>query len=617
MNHNIRQVGRRIVIILFVNIILNYSFITFSFAQSTLVVGGVDLLLPLTYTQYLDGHPVIFFSKQQEGKSLEKLLPKSQAFVFSNSNPLDLVLQILEPDYEVKVSDGLKPVGCEAEEDGVYEVWKQQTTGSKLQATEVRIDGRSLIPALSAGKIDPGSPNLGKAVQWKRIGSIELKKGRHQVVVEDTPQELVIVLGKKIIEIEERIRNYLKKAETLPTYFFSKELNSTIDSWEEKSLKGSFYIPSSGQYSLRVKVSPQYVKAPDYAFNERISLKKKLKRGKKYLAFSRSFENLDLKKYPYINLIHQNNDPKNLLVNVILYFNCDGDGKTDAKAIQEVSTENHSFNALELAKSEFPNKKHYYLTKLIVKIFKNPETGNEDISEKSPSIFLQHLQIYNEKVIPYEENHLIFPTLRIDQKNLSLTKSGFWYIAQPIYLKEGYHNLESLFPGLRKLDFIAIGGRKWSRIEGTESKDGPEIIFQKINPTKYRVKVKNATEPFWLVFSESFHKQWRLYRPQTFEEIGEEYLRLGVKEARHLQKFTPSDIRYLFRQADIKEHYLVNGYANAWYVEPNKLGLGEDFTLIIYFWTQSLFYLGLGISGLTLLGCLIYLTYSGLKSKKV
>ena len=88
-----------------------------------------------------------------------------------------------------------------------------------------------------------------------------------------------------------------------------------------------------------------------------------------------------------------------------------------------------------------------------------------------------------------------------------------------------------------------------------------------------------------------------------------DYPKLKVKEAKHLVKFTPQDVRYLFKKPLDAEHHLVNGYANGWYVEPGKLGLGEDFTLVMYFWPQTLFYLGLGISGATLLGCIGYLLW--------
>ncbi|MDD5552201.1 MAG: hypothetical protein PHI88_03540, partial [Candidatus Pacebacteria bacterium] len=39
----------------------------------------------------------------------------------------------------------------------------------------------------------------------------------------------------------------------------------------------------------------------------------------------------------------------------------------------------------------------------------------------------------------------------------------------------------------------------------------PKITFVKINPTKYRIKVEGAKEPYTLVFSESFHEGWKIY----------------------------------------------------------------------------------------------------------
>ena len=46
----------------------------------------------------------------------------------------------------------------------------------------------------------------------------------------------------------------------------------------------------------------------------------------------------------------------------------------------------------------------------------------------------------------------------------------------------------------------------------------PKITFVKINPTKYRIKVEGAKEPYTLVFSESFHEGWRLYADNADKE---------------------------------------------------------------------------------------------------
>ena len=92
----------------------------------------------------------------------------------------------------------------------------------------------------------------------------------------------------------------------------------------------------------------------------------------------------------------------------------------------------------------------------------------------------------------------------------------------------------------------------------------PQISWRKINPTKYRVEIKNAQEPFWLVFSEAFHPGWRL----------------------SIQG----------------EHRIMNGFANGWHL--TKTG---DYQVDVFFAPQRIFYLGAGISILTIIFSLFYL----------
>ncbi|MBI5465408.1 hypothetical protein HY946_02245, partial [Candidatus Gottesmanbacteria bacterium] len=47
--------------------------------------------------------------------------------------------------------------------------------------------------------------------------------------------------------------------------------------------------------------------------------------------------------------------------------------------------------------------------------------------------------------------------------------------------------------------------------ETSQIKPLPTIEFTKINPSLYKIKVINATQPFDLVFSESFHPGWKVY----------------------------------------------------------------------------------------------------------
>ena len=183
----------------------------------------------------------------------------------------------------------------------------------------------------------------------------------------------------------------------------------------------------------------------------------------------------------------------------------------------------------------------------------------------------------------------------------------------------------------------------------------PRITFVKINPTKYRVKVEGAKEPHTLVFSESFHPGWRLYADKAdkdadnadrgadnadrdaenadYGEIVASYFDGEIKEGTHKNIFLDGNTFETWGKEPLPEdkHLLVNGYANSWYIEPSQIcedaenadkdadnadrcaknaDGSYDMELIVEFAPQRLFYLGLFISGLTLIGCLGYLTIS-------
>jgi hypothetical protein len=149
--------------------------------------------------------------------------------------------------------------------------------------------------------------------------------------------------------------------------------------------------------------------------------------------------------------------------------------------------------------------------------------------------------------------------------------------------------------------------------------NAPKISFQEINPTKYKIYI-NASQPFFLVFSESYNSQWKMYvedKPVKFDGLIAEYPHVNVKEVTNDQyRFDPEDLLFLFsKPLNANYHFKVNGYANAWYIDPKEIDRDGTFTITLYFLPQSLFYLGSIVSGLTLVVCIGYLTYD-LKYKR-
>lgn len=182
---------------------------------------------------------------------------------------------------------------------------------------------------------------------------------------------------------------------------------------------------------------------------------------------------------------------------------------------------------------------------------------------------------------------------------------------------------------IRNLSIVKIPNPKiiLSRINNT-SAIGPSITFTRINPTKYEVKVHNAAFPFTLILFNQFNREWRLVDvTQDTDTIRALFSRsvaaiaktvVGVFEKENIRNDNPV---LLYFNDDIKEivskdifinkktfetwgkeeigrykHFPVNGFANAWYIEPSDMENKTDYSLIIEMSSQKLLYAGLLIS---------------------
>lgn len=189
--------------------------------------------------------------------------------------------------------------------------------------------------------------------------------------------------------------------------------------------------------------------------------------------------------------------------------------------------------------------------------------------------------------------------------------------------------------GLRERILITENGVK--RLFIKQDIKTPVIEFKKINPTKYRIRVHNATEDFPLVFSESFHKGWKAYlveggrlKVKSQDEIlrqaqNDDFVSKIIKGTIQNNNLPDGGFYETWGKAPIPDdyHWVANGYANSWWIDLSQVCKVEsgksksrcvqnpdgsiDFELVLEFWPQRLFYIGLFISGLTLITSVIYL----------
>lgn len=119
----------------------------------------------------------------------------------------------------------------------------------------------------------------------------------------------------------------------------------------------------------------------------------------------------------------------------------------------------------------------------------------------------------------------------------------------------------------------------------------PKITFQKINPTQYLVHIENATGPYLLNFGERYDIGWKAYPLSIIKAQNEQMQDKFIDKTFLTALFA--------KPLPEKNHFQTNGYANGWYVE--KAG---NYDLIISYWPQRLYYLGLAISLISLIAVL-------------
>lgn len=134
------------------------------------------------------------------------------------------------------------------------------------------------------------------------------------------------------------------------------------------------------------------------------------------------------------------------------------------------------------------------------------------------------------------------------------------------------------------------------------------VQFKKIDPTKYVVTLKNVDGITPLIFNQNYHPDWKIF--------------IHTRDTSQNGQI----IQYFFPQPLSPNHFTANGYANAWFINPhticaqyNSCTRNADGTysidIMIEYWPNRLFVLGLMFFSITSIGVLIILFITQLKRK--
>lgn len=156
--------------------------------------------------------------------------------------------------------------------------------------------------------------------------------------------------------------------------------------------------------------------------------------------------------------------------------------------------------------------------------------------------------------------------------------------------------------------------------ESAKGKSIPRITFTKVNPTKYEVRVEGASNPYTLVFSDIFSNNWKIFLRNSDEKkntqaIIASYYDGEVNEGKHRNAFLEAATFETWKSDPIADskHFMVNGYANAWYIEPKDVKGKTDYTLILEMTSQRTYYPLLFLSATASGVCLVWLAFIYLK----
>ena len=137
-----------------------------------------------------------------------------------------------------------------------------------------------------------------------------------------------------------------------------------------------------------------------------------------------------------------------------------------------------------------------------------------------------------------------------------------------------------------------------------------KIEYKQFSTTKFKIQLKSIKEPIHLNFSDTYHPEWKI--------------RLG----RDINWFDSIFAKNYFYNSYF--HYENDGFLNSFIINPEyiKQNFSKEYykenpdgsidvELVMYFKPQSYLYLGLIISGTTLLGCFGCLIYDWRKRKLI
>jgi len=263
----------------------------------------------------------------------------------------------------------------------------------------------------------------------------------------------------------------------------------------------------------------------------------------------------------------------------------------------------------------------------------NISLGDKSVSTKKPLEGIVSDELYSSEWKQYKG--VIASSKDASLGILQITKTKENEILEQIETGNGLIKID-----IRNLSLIEIPNPKiiLKRVSDEQDEKYPTISFKRINPSRYEVAIQHATSPYTLMLVNQFNPRWKLIDPtrnmqttsawisrivanigKNISVFGGEGIRNNDVELQHRNEkvieqtsqdiFFNSTLLDTWGKIKIAEdkHFSVNGYANAWYIEPQDMQGKQEYTLVIEMTSQKMLYGGLFLSVVTFFVCVLLL----------
>ena len=422
-------------------------------------------------------------------------------------------------------------------------------------------------------------------------------------------------------------------------------------------------IERSGEYEISALISPKTESAKNrYSY----PLEMKIEDYSPSLNISKDWQNLEIDtyRYPFFSLSYQSEKP--LEINLYFYADFDNDGTSDfmvyygkeppetvSSKIKCYPMENfieHNIESLDKSieirlhdelRLKRPDRISFILRKVSMEIM---------ASEEIASYILKNVELYNEEPIDisivlkkFEDTRKkgaletnesspatddLYGFLEETNELNKLLDSPLFELARNKYYISDLDReaINKILTEKTEVEFGRLFLKKDDRVALTPFENNylilenvflaekldeiitdPLLTFKRVNPTRYIVNVE-AENSFWITLSENFHTGWKAYivNDNANSTLGSEKsaLQFALNSS---GKLVP-----------LEQHRVVNAFANGWFVPISEIFKGKgpyEFRIIMEFYPQRFYELGLSLSSIFFILMMIWLITYLLKSK--